>query len=267
MRILGVIQARMGSKRLPGKALTKIAGRTPIEWIFRRLSACRRLDGVVLSTSDAPDNDPLARHAAKIGLRTFRGPERDLILRFLGTLEAFGGDAMVRVTADCPLVDPGLVDAMASAFRAKAGRVDFLTNTFPPSHPDGLDLDLLPRKTLERLDKEVRDPLHREWLTTYVMNRPRKFRILNLPAERDESALRWTLDYPEDLRFLRAVFGRLAREGDGFSRKRVMSLLEERPSLARINLNRVDKVVRRGIRSGVYHALALRGKTRTGGVR
>ena len=118
MRVIACVQARLGSRRLPGKALLPLANRTALDWIVLRLKTCRDLDGVVLATGRSKGNDPLARAAARLGVPVVRGPEKDLVTRLLAAARLTGADALVRVTGDCPLVDPGLVDKLVEIGRA-----------------------------------------------------------------------------------------------------------------------------------------------------
>jgi spore coat polysaccharide biosynthesis protein SpsF (cytidylyltransferase family) len=256
LKIIAIIQARMQSTRLPNKALRPMAGRCSIEWIADRLRTCKELDGMVLCTSIRPENDRLARFGQKIGLPVFRGSETDLVSRLLGTAKQFKANAVVRVTGDCPLVDPKLVDQICALYRKNERRADFVTNVYPPTYPDGLDLDILPTKTLERMDREIKTPLHREWLTTYILERPKRFRILNMRAAQDFSPYRWTLDYPKDMVFLRKVFTAMRRRPVGFSMEDVMTLLQKHPAWIRINQTHVDKTILKGFRSHAYHTLA-----------
>jgi len=142
--VIAAIQARMGSARLPGKVMRTIGGRTMIECIAKRLAACKEVDQVILATSKSPENDGLQEHAASLGLPCFRGSEADLIERHGGVLEKFNGDALIRITADCPLVDPLLVDAMVRVYRNDPSGVDLVTNIFPRTFPKGLDIEILP---------------------------------------------------------------------------------------------------------------------------
>ena len=148
MKVVACIQARMASTRLSGKVLRRIMAKTLIEHIFRRLKAARELDGIVLSTSLNKENDVLVKHAVDIGLKYYRGSEEDLVSRLYQTARKFHADILVRVTGDCPLVDPKIMDKMVKIYRDKYTDIDVMTNAFPPTFPDGLDIDLLPLSTL-----------------------------------------------------------------------------------------------------------------------
>lgn len=254
--IIAAIQARMGSTRLPKKALRKIRGKTMIEIIYKRLSACAKIDRIVLTTSISKENDILAEHAKKIHLPCYRGSEEDLISRYLGTFETFGASAIVRITADCPLVDPALVDKMVSIYQKEGGTFDFFTNGSPPTFPDGLDIDILPLPLVKRLNKEVRTPLYREWLTVYICEHPKEFRIYNMTNKKDLSPVRLTVDYKEDLQLVRKIFAALGKNGRVFSLDQIMDYLDKRPQLLEINKKWVDAVIIRNIRSAAYHSLA-----------
>ena len=153
--IAAVIQARMGSKRLRQKAMLNIGGKTILQIIVERLKKSQGIDEIILSTSLSQENEVLVAHAKAIGLKYHRGSENDLVSRHLGALRKTDALAMVRITADCPLVDPKIVDAMVKIYRKKNHRIDFITNCFPPTYPDGLDVDITPVRVLERIDREI----------------------------------------------------------------------------------------------------------------
>ncbi len=264
LRVVAAIQARMGSTRLPGKALLLLAGRPVIQRIAERLAECREVDLVVVSTSVEGESDPIAELAAGIGLLCVRGSETDLVERLGRTVALTGADALVRITGDCPLVDPRLVDEVVGAWRRSGGAVEYVSNVFPPTFPDGLDVEVVSREVLEHLDREVSDPLFRESLTTYIREHPASFSIRNIERERDLSGLRWTLDYPEDLAFMEAVYGALHREGTIFGMEDVLALLDRQPELGDLNRHRADTTVIRGIRGAAYHA-SLDGRDSGGG--
>lgn len=255
-KIICVIQARMGSKRLPGKVLLKIAGKTLVETAFERLKSARMVDDIVLSTSFKKENDILVEHARDIGLKFYRGSEEDMISRLLGTLREFQADAMVRVTADCPLVDPKIVDGMVKIFKEKAGRIDLLTNSFPPTYPHGFNIEVVPRSILEKLDSEVSDLLYREWFNVYIMENKRKFIIHNVKHPTDLSQkIRLTVDYPEDLDLVRRICEYLGAEGRIFDMEDILDYLEKNPHLIKINEMRIDKVVVGDIQSAAFDEL------------
>jgi len=254
-KVIATIQMRMGSKRLVGKSLMTIAGKTGAEWIKYRLSFCTELDGIVMSIPDDAENDPLEQLAKDLELPYYRGSESDLVSRTVGAARAFDADAIVRVTGDCPLVDPAIVDDLISTYRAGSDTIDHVTNVFPPTFPDGMDVEVMPRETLEKLDAEIKDPLYREWLTTTIMENPDTYTIANRPLEENLSYLRVTVDYQEDLDLVEKIFEELHNEGGVFHLKDIVDLLRARPDLVAINKMRVDEGILNNIRSAEFHAL------------
>lgn len=252
-KIVAIIQARMGSTRLEKKALKEIMGRTLIEWINYRLGFCKEIDQIVLSTAETPENDPLAEAAEKLGIPVFRGSEKDLISRLLGTAKEFSAQAIVRITGDCPLVDPALVDKLVREYQNNP-ELDYVCNIFPPTFPDGLDIEVISLPALEKLDKEVKDELRREWLTTTILENPDKFKILNIPCEKGNlSALRLTVDYSEDFELARIIFEELHQDERIFGFDEILELFGKKPELISINEKWVDKTIVDNFRSNEFY--------------
>ncbi len=263
--VVAVIQARMGSTRLPGKALHEIMGLTLIEWIRYRLSFCKEINGVVFGTADNAANDPLAALADRIALPMFRGSETDLIARLLNTARAFHADAIVRITGDCPLVDPTIVDRLVARYRESPDALDYVTNVFPPTFPDGMDVEVLPLATLERLDREVTDPLYREWITTTILKHPDAYRIANIADTGNHTNLRLTVDYLEDMALVEAIISRLHVPGKVFTLTDILALFEREPALVDINRMHVDGAIVDNIRSAHFHQLTKKNKSQQHG--
>lgn len=248
-RIIACIQARMGSTRLPGKVMRKICGRTAIEQIVRRLRAAKEIDEVVVSTTTEQRDAVIAREARRLGVRVFRGSEFDLVSRLYQTMIHCGADAFVRVTADCPLVDPEIIDRMAAVFRRAKKKPDYLTNVFPRSFPKGLDLEIFPRSVMEYLDAHLKDKFYRESFNVYIMDNPNKFRIQNISNDRDLSFLRWTVDYPEDMMLVRKIFAHFGEHV--FHMRDILDLIRKNSALALMNINRADAASKEKIREFV----------------
>lgn len=255
LKIVAVIQARMGSTRLPKKAIKKILDKTLIEWAKYRLQFSKTVDQIVLSTAGTKDNDVLAEHAEKIGLEYYRGSENDLVSRLLETAKKFSADAIVRITGDCPLVDPKMVDSLIEKYLKNPKNIDYVCNILPPTYPDGMDVEIISSAALERLNKEVKNKLYREWLTTTIMENPDKYRILNVPYEKNISDLRLTVDYLEDFELAEKIFKSLHEEGKIFFMEDILELFKKEPSLMEINKNRVDQGIINNIRSAEFHSL------------
>ena len=214
MRVAAFVQARMGSSRLPGKSLMPVWGDMPlVELVLRRVSAATELDAVVLATSDDPGDDPLAELAAGLGVTVHRGPEDDVLERFMGALEREHAGGVVRVCADNPFVDPKAIDELVRLFRA-AQPCDYASNhTEASGLPDGVGAEIASAAALRRAAAEAVTPDDRQHVTSYIRERPEEFRLVVAPPP--DPAWPFTkldVDTPEDLDRMRSLAGRLPRE-------------------------------------------------------
>ena len=207
MKVVAIVQARMGSTRLPDKVMKRIGGVPMIELLLSRLGRAREVDEIVVATSEDPRNQKLAEHVASLGLRCFRGSEDDVLDRFYQAASATGADAIVRITGDCPLVDPALVDEIVRSF--KASGVDYLSNTVPPSYPDGLDVEVFSMEALAAAWRDALTPFDREHVTPFL-HRTDRFRQGSFANGEDLSALRWTVDEAADFSVIERVFRHFA---------------------------------------------------------
>jgi spore coat polysaccharide biosynthesis protein SpsF len=205
LRTLAVVQARMSSGRLPGKVLAPIAGRPGILFMYERLLRARRLDGICLATSVDSSDDPLAEAARGAGMPVFRGSLDDVLDRFVGAARLHGSEIVVRLTGDCPLIDPDLVDGVVALLDEEG--YDYVSNANPPTFPDGLDAEAVRMEALESAGAEASFGSEREHVTLFIRNRPERFRCGNLRSPLDLSALRWTVDYQDDLELVRQLVG------------------------------------------------------------
>lgn len=248
MKTRAIIQARMGSTRLPGKVMRLLCGATVLAHVVRRVQACRLVDEVVVATSNLPGDDIVAEEAQRAGVSVVRDSEEDVLARVYEA--ARGADVIVRVTADCPLFDPKILEQMLERFYVlqSGRRVDYLSNTLIRTFPVGLDAEVMTIEALERAHREATDPYEREHVTPYIYRHPERFVLEPFVGDPDLSAHRWTLDTEEDYTFLRQVFEALCEAEYPFGLKQVLALLKARPHLARYE-GRPDAA--RGSGSGV----------------
>lgn len=230
-RVVAIVQARLASERLPNKVLAPIGGLPTIDLLLDRLGLARSLDQIVVATGSAESNRGLVMHLERRGSTVIVGDERDVLARYLAAARATSADVIVRVTGDCPLVDPGVVDHVVERFLAT--RVDYASNIDPPTFPDGLDVEVFTAETLEVAAVRAADPEEREHVTTY-MRRSATLRRTNVAWARDESQERWTLDEPEDLKVLDAVVRHFAPRVD-FAWTEVLALTHDRPEIFQAN--------------------------------
>lgn len=203
MKVVALVQARMGSTRLPNKVMRPIGGVPMIELLLQRLALSKEIDQIVVATSLDPRNDRLVGHVRKLGYACEQGSENDVLGRFVQAAQAHQAGVVVRITGDCPLVDPELVDDVIRRFKAAA--VDYFSNVDPPTYPDGLDVEVFTFNALQRAGEEATKPFDREHVTPYLRESGR-FKTASLRYSEDLSALRWTVDEPADLDVIEAVF-------------------------------------------------------------
>ncbi|MDT4993972.1 MAG: spore coat polysaccharide biosynthesis protein SpsF [Actinoplanes sp.] len=203
MGTLGVVQARMGSTRLPGKVLKQLAGRTVLERVVRAARDSNVLDELVVATTDEAVDDAIVAECARIGVPVHRGPVDDVLARFLGVLEEYESQTVLRFTADCPLLDPELVALAAKVFAA-APYVDYLSTSIARTLPRGLDVEVVRTDVLRSIDKLATEH-HRTHVTSYLYSHPEDFTVLGLTLQPDLSHLRLTLDTPDDWRLIEAI--------------------------------------------------------------
>lgn len=221
---LAILQARMTSSRLPGKVLLPILGRPMMLRQIERLQRCRSLDALVVATSTEASDDPIVSACDTAGVSTFRGSLTDVLGRFEAAARLYQPDVVVRLTADCPLADPLIVDRVVGAFGE--GECDFASNTIVRTFPRGLDVEVMSRRVLEEAAREAVLPREREHVTPFLRARPDRYRLKNVADAIDRSSLRWTVDEPADFEFVRRVYERLYPRNPAFTFLDVLELAE-----------------------------------------
>ena len=242
MTIAVIAQARAGSVRLPGKVLKKIGDDTVLSRVIRRARAIAGVDVVCVATSSLAGDDPVAREAERCGAAVFRGDERDVLSRYRDAARCLDAQTIIRITCDCPLIDPEVCGAVLDVFRRDDA--DYASNVATASWPHGLDCEVFSRLMLERAAAEAVADDEREHVTLW-MRRNESLRHTELPGPGGEAARqRWVLDYPEDLEFFQALYPRLPGTGQPGWRE-VMEVLEAYPEISAINDKRMAETVAR----------------------
>lgn len=241
MMIGAIIQARMGSTRLPGKVMREgLPGRTLLSLMLERLRASKRLDQIIVAVAESRENDIVANEACHSGALVFRGSEEDVLTRYVGAAREHRLEMIVRVTSDCPLIDAEVVDRHIDRMQQLWSSVDFVTNMMKQSFPLGLAVEAMPVDVLERMSRLSTTPYLREHVTTMAYERPNLFAIEHVMDREDRSNMRWTVDYPEDLEFVRSVFGALHKPDHLFWTQEVLDYVQQHPEVAQLNAH-VDK--------------------------
>lgn len=254
---IAIIQARMGSSRLPGKVLQEIAGKPMLDWVVERTRRAETIDQVVVATTTEPTDDALEKHCAQQGYPCSRGSLYDVLDRYYQAARQFGANNIVRITADCPLIDPQVIDRTVKAFFGQTAQddvefsaphlkskilaqksFDYAANRRPPpwsrTYPIGLDTEVCTFAALETAWHEATEKYQREHVMPFFYENPQRFRLLLVNHPEDFGALRWTVDTAEDLEALRQIVSRFPGRDD-FTWLEILELYQRAPELAQIN--------------------------------
>lgn len=236
MKAIAIMQARTGSSRLPGKILLEVAGEPMLAHEIRRLQRVEELDDIVVATTVDPGDDPVVAVAEAEGARWFRGSEHDVLDRYFRAAEEASAEVVLRVTADCPLLDPEVAGLVVSTLAAQDGQLDYASNVVERTYPAGLDAEALTAEALERAFRLGRSPEAREHVTWFLLReRPDLFRIGSITDDADNSDLRWTVDHARDLELVRRLYDELDLARKPRSYREVVAHVREHPELATLN--------------------------------
>ncbi len=233
MKVVAIVQARMGSTRLSGKVMMEIAGKPMLGHIIDRLKRAELIHSIVVATTDKETDAPIVKLAEDSGTASYAGSEEDVLDRYYQAAKGFVVDAVVRITADCPLIDPRVADRVIQRYLVED--CDYAANTLKRTYPDGLDVEVFSYTALERAWNEARWVSEREHVTPYIRKNPDKFRLASVESGVDLSYLRWSVDRPEDLKFIKQVYEHLYKEGRVFYMEDILGLLKKHPDLKQIN--------------------------------
>ncbi|WP_162935695.1 cytidylyltransferase domain-containing protein [Tsuneonella amylolytica] len=245
LTVTALIQARMSSSRLPGKVLADLGGQPMIGYMLGRVRRAARVDNVAVVTSTDASDDPLAEAVAAMGGRVHRGSLDDVLDRFGTAVNEIGGDTIVRLTGDCPLIDPAVIDTVI-ALREQTG-ADYASNVEPPSFPDGLDVECFTRAALDRALVEATEPAMREHVTVWMRGDAGGLTRANHAAVVDASHLRLTVDYPDDLEVVRAIVQQEQTAASPYDFFDLMRVLDGRRDLRETNCHARNEGLERSL--------------------
>lgn len=233
-KITAVIQARLGSTRLPGKTMMVIENAPLLGHLVNRIKATTYVNDIIIATTVNKRDDAIVEFAGNNNLKFYRGSEEDVLDRFYNTCVEFSVDTIVRVTPDCPLLDPQVVDLVVSAYIE--GNYDYVSNVIIPTFPDGLDTEVFSFQSLKKAWHEAELLSEREHVTAYIVKHPDKFRIFNVKRDgEDISWMRWTVDTQKDFEFIREMFSNISIKEDMFYLEDVLDVLNRKPELLKMN--------------------------------
>ena len=242
MRITAIVQARMGSERLPGKVLKPLGG-VPMIWhTLHRLRRVREIDDIILATSTLAQDDPLADFSSEEGVPIFRGSEKDVLERYYSAAKAFEADTVVRITGDCPFIDPEITQKTIQLFLDEES--DYASNVLDRTFPRGTDTEVFSFESLERSYHEGSSPQDREHVTHYMRAHPERFKLKGMRSDKDLSRIRHCVDVEEDYTFVCALFSLLAGHDLFFNTQDIEREMQRSPWLAAINGKIEQKTVK-----------------------
>jgi len=233
MKIAAIIQARVGSTRLPRKVLLPLEGKTVLERVIERVQQSKKIEEVIVVTTSNKEDMEIVKICSNNGIRVFCGSEADVLDRFYQTAKLLEPDHIVRITADCPLIDALIIDQVINKHLAEKN--DYTSNILKETFPDGEDNEIFTFKALRISWKKAKLISEREHVTLFIRNHPEMFKLANLESEIDFSAKRWTLDHKQDFEFITKVYKALYEKNEFFGAKETLNFLEKHKELESIN--------------------------------
>jgi spore coat polysaccharide biosynthesis protein SpsF len=242
MRVEIYVQARMGSTRLPGKVMMKVLGKPLLGYLLERLAQVRKADAVVVLTTTTPADDAIVDFCVRSRVPCYRGPEEDVLARYRYVAEKRKPDAIVRITADCPLIDPDEVDRVIATYLEFYPSYDYVSNCFERSYPRGLDTEIFSFDALEQAFVEGKSRFEKEHVTPFIYQHPERFILKNVTSPEPLGHHRWTVDTPEDFALIQTILERLYPVYPDFRTKDIVNLFKKHPELMQINAHIKQKL-------------------------
>lgn len=233
MNVVGIIQARMTSTRLPGKVLKEINNKPLIEYEINRLKKARQIDQLVIATTINNEDDSIVEFCEKHNLKYFRGSEKDVLSRYYETAKTYNADIVVRLTSDCPIIDPTVVDDVITTFINN--EFDYVSNTLKRTYPRGMDTEVFTFNALEKAFQSAKETFEKEHVTPYIYLNPETFNLYSVEYSTDESMHRWTVDTIEDFLLIEKIIKNFNYSLNNFSMEDVLIYLNENPEIKKIN--------------------------------
>ncbi|TCS83310.1 cytidylyltransferase domain-containing protein [Tepidibacillus fermentans] len=235
MKIVAIIQARMTSTRLPGKVLKKVLDKPLLEYQIERIQRSKHLHEIVIATTTNETDNPIVELANKLGINVYRGSEEDVLSRYHEAAIQYGADIIVRLTSDCPVIDPKVVDNVIQYYLENQSRYDYVSNTLTRSYPRGMDTEVFTFQALKESYNEAEEKHEREHVTPFIYLRPNRYSLGSVQYITDKSTYRWTVDTPEDFELIRRIIENLYPSNPHFTLEDTITLLETNPDWLEIN--------------------------------
>ncbi|WKV09845.1 glycosyltransferase family protein [Thermoanaerobacterium sp. CMT5567-10] len=239
MKKVAIIQARMGSTRLPGKVMKIIMDKPVIEHVVNRVKASKEIDDIIIATTTKKEDDIIVEEAQKLNVKYYRGSENDVLSRYYYAAKENNADIVIRITSDCPVIDPKIIDDMIYKFMQlyEQDNIDYMSNTIKRTYPRGLDVEIFTFESLEKAFIEADKSYQREHVTPYIYENPEIFKIGGFKNNIDYSSYRWTLDTIEDFKVIESIYQALYDKDRLFYFTDIISFIKEHPEISEINKN------------------------------
>ncbi|NME95933.1 NTP transferase domain-containing protein [Clostridium cochlearium] len=235
MKVVCIVQARVGSTRLPGKVLKKICGKTVLEHDIDRLKRIKNIDEIIIATTTLEKDNAIVKECQRLGVKCFRGSEEDVLSRYYYAAKENNADVVVRVTSDCPLIDPEVSEKIIQYYLDNKDKYDYVSNTIERTYPRGLDTEVFSFEALEKSYNEAKKQYEREHVTPYIYQNADKFKMVQYKNERDYSNYRWTLDTQEDYKLINIIYNNLYEKNKLFCFNDILQFIDENFYLTKIN--------------------------------
>jgi spore coat polysaccharide biosynthesis protein SpsF len=243
IRTVIIVQARMSATRLPGKILKKVLGKTLLEYQIERLNNVKNVDDIVIATTVKPIDDPVVDLCNKLNCQFFRGSELDVLSRYFEAATKFKAECIVRINADCPLIDPNVVENVVNRYINNIPQYDYVSNILEPSYPIGLHTEVFSYSALERANSNSTDPVEREHVTPYIYRNKNIFKIDSVVMNVDLSHYRWTVDYYADFKLIKTIIENVYPVNNKFDMFDIVNYMESNTSLFNINSDFTKKQI------------------------
>lgn len=242
MKVVCIVQARVGSTRLPGKVLKQICGKIVLEHDIDRLKRVKNIDEIVIATTTLEKDNAIVKECERLGVKYFRGSEEDVLSRYYYAAKENNADVVVRITSDCPLIDPEISNDVIKYYLNNKDKYDYVSNTIERTYPRGLDTEVFSFKALEKAFNEAISERYREHVTPYIWDNPKVFRLAQYKNSQDYSDLRWTLDTEEDFELIDKIYNLLyPNMHSKFQFQNILSLYHKYPELYDMNKEIIQK--------------------------
>ncbi|MDV2583345.1 glycosyltransferase family protein [Alkalibacillus haloalkaliphilus] len=243
MNVVAIVQTRMGSTRLPGKVLKPVLSKPLLEYQVERLRRTECLDQIVIATTTQAEDQTIVDFSKELSIPYYRGSEEDVLSRYVEAANHYDADVIVRITSDCPIIDPQVIDQVVSYYLENHHDYDYVSNTLQRTYPRGMDTEVFSKNLLEKVSKLAETQSEREHVTAYILKRSDQYKVKNIAHSENHSDNRWTVDTVEDFQLIKKIIEHLYPKDPHFTLEDTLKLLKEYPEWKKINAHVEQKKI------------------------